>query len=481
MKKRHGEISPLGLAFSLAIGLVMWLIPAPEGLAPNAWHLLAIFLATIVGIVIKAAPMGSLSVVAMALCAATQVLAPGNPGDSITGALSGFSNATIWLIVSAFFVARSVIACGLGTRMALLFVRVFGRSTLGLAYGLGLTDLALSPFIPSNTARAAGIIYPITKSICENSGSRTEDPATHHRVGSYLALTGYNMNLAVSVVFFTGAAPNAMAVKLASSQGTQLSWTGWLIATALPALVGVALVPLVIYLLNPPEVKKTPDAPALAARQLKDLGLITRTEKITLGVFALMITGWIFAGSIMNATTVALFGLAILLLTGCLTWEQMKSEKTAWDTLVWFAALVMMGTKLNELGFVSWFGNGVGGWLKSLGVGTFFAFTLLGTLYALSHYMFASGTAHAASMFAVFFGVGMTLNLPAVPLLVFLGSIPTLFGCLTHYGNGPAPVYFGSGYVTLKTWWTVGLALGAMHLLVWVTVGFAWWKALGLW
>lgn len=472
------EVQPLWLAVSVLVGVVLWFVPAPEGLALPAWHLFAIFVATIVAIITKAAPMGAVSVIAMALCAATQVVAPGEPSEAIANALSGFSNGTIWLIVSAFFAARAVIASGLGQRLAYLFVRAFGRSTLGLAYGLGLADLLTSPAIPSNTARS-GYIYPVMKAIAETSGSRTEDPSSHRRIGAYLALACYNLNLAVSVIFYTGAAPNAMAAKLAGDLGVHVSWGSWLAATALPGLVGAILVPLVLYVTYPPELKKTPEAPTMAAEELKRLGRVSRNEWVTLGVFALMIALWVAGDQLMSATTVALLGLGVLLVTGALTWEQMKSEKAAWDTLTWFAALVMMGTYLNKLGFIGWFGQQVGGNMN--GMNTAVAFAVLTGVYALSHYMFASGTAHAAAMFSVFMAVGLSLGLPGVPLLVFLGAIPTLMGCLTHYGNGPAPLYFGAGYVELGAWWRNGLVLGVMFMLVWLLVGPLWWNIVGVW
>lgn len=484
-KKRHAgagllgpEVQPPWVAASLLVGVLMWFVPVPSGLTAPAWHLFAIFLATIVAIITKAAPMGSVSVVAMALCAATRVVAPGSPSDAISNALSGFSNGTIWLIVSAFFAARAVIASGLGQRLAFLFVRVFGRSTLGLAYGLGLADLLTSPAIPSNTARS-GYIYPVMKAISETSGSHTEDPATHRRIGAYLAMACYNLNLAVSVIFFTGAAPNAMAAKLAADLGVHVAWGSWLAATVVPGLVGAILVPIVLYVIYPPELKKTPEAPRMAAEELKKLGRVSRNEWVTLGVFAFMIALWVAGDKLMNATTVALLGLGILLLSGALTWEQMKAEKAAWDTLTWFAALVMMGTYLNKLGFIGWFGKLVGGHMH--GMNTVVAFAVLTSVYALSHYLFASGTAHAASMFAVFMGVGLSLGLPGVPLLAFLGAIPTLMGCLTHYGNGPAPLYFGAGYVEMRAWWRNGLVLGVMFLLVWLVIGPVWWNIIGVW
>ena len=463
----------------LVVGLITWFIPTPSGLEPAAWHLFAIFLATIVGIIGKAAPMGALSVIAMALCAATGVVAPdGDAGDRISQALSGFSNSTIWLIVSAFFAARAVIASGLGERLAYLFVKVFGRSTIGLAYGLGLADLLTSPAIPSNTARS-GYVYPVMMSVARAFGSEPGRPETHRRLGSYLALTTYNLNLAVSVIFFTGAAPNAMASRLAAVAGVQVSWPGWLMASVVPGLIGVIAVPLVIYRLNRPEIRRTPDASAMASRELRRLGPVTAHEWTTLAVFVCMIVLWVIGDSFMSATTVALLGLGALLLTGALTWEQMKAEKSAWDTLTWFAALVMMGTALNDLGFIGWLGEHVGGMMG--GLGTIIAFAALTGVYALTHYLFASGTAHTASMFSVFLGVGLALGLPGVPLTVLLGAIPTLMGCLTHYGNGPAPLYFGSGYVELGAWWRTGLVLGVVHMAIWLVAGPIWWNVIGVW
>lgn len=475
-----GEVHLVPLTVSVGVGICLWLVPTPSGLAPNAWHLMSIFVATIIGIVGKAAPMGSLSIAAIALCASSRVLAPGDTGESITASLSGFSNSTIWLIVSAFFIARSVISSGLGERLAYLFIRIFGRNSLGLAYGLGLADLTLSPAIPSNTARAGGVVYPIMKSIISTSGGKPSDPSTHRSLASYLTLTTYNLDLAASVIFFTGAAPNAMGVKLAEAANVPaLSWGGWFMVACVPGLLGFVLVPIILHRIFPPETRKTPEAPRQAAQKLHELGPITRHEWITLSVFVLIIALWIIGDDLMSSTTVAFIGLAALLLTGALTWDQMKSEKAAWDTLVWFSALVMMGTYLNKLGFISWFGSRVKGPLE--GLSPTVAFIALVCVYAASHYMFASGTAHAASMFAVFLGIGVALGLPTAPLIVLLSAIPTLMGCLTHYGNGPAPLFFGTGFVSIRDWWRCGLVIGLMHLAIWLTVGTLWWHVIGVW
>ena len=247
------EIQIKPLAITIIVGIIIWFVPVPEGVKPNAWHLLAIFIATIVGIILKAASMGTMAIIGITLCAVTQVLAPGEPGKAITNALSGFGNSTIWLIGLAFFIARGFIKTGLGTRLAYNFIKMFGKSTLGLAYGLNIADLILAPAIPSNTARAGGVIFPIMKSIAVNMGSVPEKPETHRKIGAFLTLSSYNANMITSVMFLTATASNPMAQKFAHDLGVNITWGSWALAAAIPGLTCFLVVPLFLYKTFPPE------------------------------------------------------------------------------------------------------------------------------------------------------------------------------------------------------------------------------------
>jgi DASS family divalent anion:Na+ symporter len=474
------EINLKSFAITLVVGLVIWFIPVPEGVKPNAWHLLAIFIATIAGIILKAAPMGTMAMLGITLCAATQVLAPGDPVKSITNALSGFGNSTIWLIGLAFFIARGFIKTGLGNRLAYSFIRLFGKSTLGLAYGLNTADLILAPAIPSNTARAGGVIFPIMKSIAVNMGSDPEKPETHRKIGAFLTLSSYNANMITSVMFLTATASNPMAQKFAHDLGVDITWGSWAMAAAIPGLLCFLLVPLFLYKFYPPELKQTKEAPAMAAAKLKEMGKISLQEWLMVATFIILLVLWIF-GNLMSvdATTGALIGLCILLLCGVLTWEDVKSEKGAWDTIVWFSALVMMGSYLNSLGLISWFGHLVGG--KMAHLSWQLAFPVIILVYSYCHYMFASATAQVAAMYSVFLAVGIAVGIPGPMLAIFLGACPTLMGSLTHYGHGPAPIFFGSTYVDMRDWWKQGFFISVLFLLVWFIAGGLWWKVIGLW
>lgn len=140
------------LAVTVAVALNLWFIPPPAGVKPAAWHLFAIFAATIFGVIAKPLPIGAVTILGVVALILTNTVPLGR-------ALSGFSNPTIWLIVIAFFISRGFIKTGLGKRIAYLFVAALGKRTLGLSYGLIATDLVLAPAIPSNTARAGGVVF----------------------------------------------------------------------------------------------------------------------------------------------------------------------------------------------------------------------------------------------------------------------------------------------------------------------------------
>lgn len=472
------EINIRNVAITIAIAVVLWFIPVPKGVTEDAWHLFAIFAATILGIILKAAPMGTMCMLALGVTALTQVLAPGDAGKSITKALTGFGDKVIWLIGISFFIARGFIKTGLGNRIAFLFIRIFGKSSLGLAYGLGLADMCLAPAIPSNTARGGGIIYPIMKSMAINFGSLPDKEETHRKLGSFLTLNSYYMNLIASSMFLTGTASNPMCQKFAANLGINITWMSWAEAGFLPGLVAFFVVPFVLYKLYPPELKKTEDAPKVAAQKLKEMGPISKNEWLMLLAFFILLGLWIFGGALsIDATTTAFIGLTLLLLTSVLTWDDVKSEKGAWDTIVWFAVLVMMASSLNDLGFIGWFS----GLIKTeiSGLSWQVAFPVIVIVYFFSHYIFASATAHVAAMYAALLGVGVAVGVPPMLLAMMLGFVGSIYGVLTQYGHGPAPVFFGSGYVDLKAWWLRGLEIGVVLLIIYMVVGGLWMKVIG--
>lgn len=462
---------PVPLVIVVAIGAVIWFSPPPEGVTQQAWQLLAVFVATVVGFIVKPLPMGAVAIIGITVIALTGTL-------GIRDALSGFSHNVIWLIGAAFFISRAVIKTGLGARLAYQLMRLLGRKTLGLSYGLGIADLILAPAMPSNTAREGGIIMPLVRSVATVYDS---DPAkgTERKIGSFLMLTAFQINVITSAMFMTAMAANPLIAQFAADAGVHISWGDWFLAALVPGAVSFIVIPLFVYTFYGPEIRDTPAARELAEAKLRDMGPISTGEWITAGVIVLLLTLWIGGQAFsINATTAAFVGLGVLLLTGVLTWQDMLNEKGAWDTIVWFAALVMMATQLNALGFIPWFGSTVGDMVSGLEWTT--AFAILALVYFYSHYFFASQTAHISAKYAPFLAIALTVGTPPLLAALVLAFFSNLFSSITHYANGPAPVVFGTGYVSMGAWWTAGGAISVVNIAIWVGVGWFWWRAIGI-
>ena len=466
------------------ISAFLWLfVLPPDGISLEGWRTSIIFVATIACIVAEIMPIGAIGLLAITIFAVLRPSGAASATESIKIALSELNSTLIWLIVIAFMIARGFIKTGLSKRIAYYLVKILGRNTLGLAYGLSVTDIALAPAIPSTTARAGGVIYPIAEALAINFNSNPKDDS-RNRIGTFLMLTISHINDITSAMFLTAFTGNLLAAKLVtSSLGITLGWGQWFIAAIAPCLASFIIIPLVIYFLTNPELKKTPEAPKLATEELKKMGPVTGKEIIMGSTVILLLVFWIFGNKLdIDSTTTAFIGLTLLILTGVLSWDDIKGEKAAWDTLIWFAALLMMAGQVNKLGVTKWLGNTIGNAIEGhLGESSWvLVIIILCTVYVYLHYFFASGNAHIAALFPVFLSVAIALGVPQMIAIFALVVCTNYFGSITQFANARNPLLFAEGFVPVKTWWKVGFICSIVNLMIVFTIGLLWWKIIGL-
>ncbi|KAL0342939.1 UNVERIFIED_CONTAM: Dicarboxylate transporter 2.1, chloroplastic [Sesamum angustifolium] len=299
----------------------------------------------------------------------------------------------------------------------------------------------------------------------------------------YTHLAIHPCNNSTSAFFLTAAAQNLLCIKLAESLGVKIpnQWVTWLKVSCLPALISVLATPVIVYKIYPPEIKTTPDAPAMAKRKLEQMGPIKRDEWVMIGTLLLTVALWVAGEALDMASVVAaMLGLSVLLLFGVLDWDDCLGEKQAWDTLAWFGVLVGMATQLTALGVIPWMSKCVADFLKSLSLSWFGAFSILQISYFFIHYLFASQTAHVGALYSAFLGMHLASKVPDLLAALALAYNTNLFGALTHYSSGQAAVYYGAGYVDLRDVFKLGIAMALINIVIWALVAAAWWKILGL-
>lgn len=223
-----------------------------------------------------------------------------------------------------------------------------------LCYSIIFCDLILAPATPSNTARAGGIITPIIESLAKTFNSNPND-GTARKIGSFLIFSEFHGNIITSAMFMTAMTANPLARSLAESFGIDITWSSWFLAALVPGIISLIVIPLVIYKLYPPKIKATPNAPKVAEDALKNMGKMKKAEILMALIFITVLILWIVGSLInINPTLTAFIGLSLLLIFKILNWDDVKSEKGAWDILIWFSVLVMMADQLNKLGLISY-------------------------------------------------------------------------------------------------------------------------------
>lgn len=479
----------------LAVGVTIWLLPRPAGITPQAWRLLAIFLATITGSIVRPIPGGGVVLLGVTAVAITGAL-------PIREALGGYADPIVWMVLAAFFISRAMMKTGLGRRIALLFIRAIGRHSLGLGYALISTDFILASIIPSNGARSGGVIFPIAKSLSETYESTPGETA--RKLGAFLMVLCYQCDVIICAMFLTGQASNVLIAKFAQqTAGVELTYGRWFIGAIVPGLISLIVIPQILYRIFPPEIKHTPAAAEFARAELKEMGPMKWQEWLLAVVFVVVAAMWITRGlsgflpsvaqvvpsarligaltyfSALDYAIPPLLGVGALLVSGVLEWSDLIGERGAWDVFIWYGGLVRMAEALGETGITKRFAEAAGaltvGWIWWV------ALAVLLLIYFYAHYGFASITAHASAMYTPFLVVTLAAGAPTYVAVLALAYFSNLDASLTHYGTTPAPIWFGADYVKQRTWWWLGLIVSVPNILIWTIFGFAWWKLLGWW
>ncbi len=465
----------------IVVAIVLAVIPAPAGLAQHAWYFFAIFAGVIVGLMLEPIPGAAIGLIAVTLVTVLAEWVLYSPAElakpgfkaanaALNWALDGFSNGTVWLIFGAFMFALGYEKTGLGRRIALLLVKAMGRKTLTLGYAVAAADALLAPFTPSNTARSGGTIFPVIRNLPPLYDSKPNDPSAR-RIGSYIMWTAIAATCVTSSMFLTALAPNLLAVELVrKTVHVEISWMQWFVSFLPVGFVLLVAVPFLGYVLYPPEVKEGTEVPAWAARELQTMGPLTTREIILAILVLIALALWIFGGDFLNATTAALVVISLMLLTKVVTWDDMLSNKQAWNTFAWFATLVALADGLNKTGFVKWFADTIATHMS--GFSPTIAAIVLVLIFFFTHYMFASVTAHTTAMLPVMLAVGSTIpNMEMEQFALMLVLTLGIMGILTPYGTGPSPVYYGSGYLPAADYWRLGAIFGVIYIIVFLLIG----------
>lgn len=450
----------------LAFVLLLWLLPA-TGMAPAAARVAAVAVLMAGLWISEAIPIPATALLPIALFPTLGVL----PVGQVTAA---YANHLIYLFMGGFLIAMAIERWQLHRRMALHTVRLVGDSPARLVLGFMLATALLSAWI-SNTAASMMMVTMGLALLAQRGDGDQDGFATALMLGiAYGASIG-------GVATLIGTPPNAiLAGILESRHGISIGFMQWMAFAAPLALLMLLLTWLYLTRLACPLSGGTSaEGRQLVRRQLAQLGPMGRQEKAVLGVFLLVVSGWLLRGltelgGLVSDSVIAIGGALLLFFIPAdlergeflLDWE--SASKLPWDIIVLFGGGFALAAGFAESGLTLWLGerlSGLSGMPPLL-------LLLVSVLLVIFLTELTSNTATASMLLPVLGGFALAMQTSPLSLMVG-GALAASFAFMLPVATPPNAIVFASRRVSIPQMVRAGIWMNLMATLL--VVGFVQW------
>ncbi|MDR2074733.1 MAG: anion permease [Holosporales bacterium] len=460
----HKDIKIVPLLLIVLCAAVIWfIVPSPTGLSVKAWHMLIIFAASMIGIMMDIIPLCGTLFLSLLFSALTGTI------DIKTQGVSGFAAFVPWLIFFVVAMSKAITNSTISVRIAYFFIKTFGKNIIGLSYSLTLAELVLATILPSNTARGASIGLPLTTSLAKYIGSSVKG-ASEKDVGSFLSFVYVCSNSVCSAMFLTAMISNAIIADTAAKSGLSLNWISWLGYTCVPCLIILAIVPIVLYFLSPPRVMSMGMVQEAIRQKEKDLGPLSTNEKYVLCVFGGMLLMWILADVIrIDIMTTTIMGLCIFLLLGIFKVKDVLGDSAILNPVITIGILISYANCLSEFGVIDWFNNEIKGVVELCP--DYLKLHALSIVYFLTHYFFSGEGSRIIALNLPFVLTGLSLGIDKTSLITTLAVFSSFSDMLAHYTCPASILLFSNGYMTAGKRMGIGIVISAIMITLWFMLG----------
>ena len=473
-----------GLLLSVVVGIIIWFYPVPAAMTATQHKLLSIFGGAIVLWITIGVNFAVSTVITTCLLYfwvgnVTGAMKDGALVRSTDFALSAFSGASLWLLVTGFVISIAMTQTGVAKRLSLYMIKAFGRTPFGAIMASMMTSFIIAPVTPANTARTAAML-PIIEGIAQSYGA----VPGKSNFGRALALSAAFAGNITGSAFLTGtiANPAALSAVIAAvGVSTYTSWSYWAMASAPTNLIILFLAGWLLIKVFPPEVKEIPGGLMSIEKELTAMGPMSSAEKRAILYFVIALALWAtdrFHG--FNSTMIAFLVSALIFFPGIgvLNWRGTQNS-LPWELFMYFGGVLTLGDALMRSKSIEFVIKGL---LSSLGLESIPMMTLMILLMGFtifSHMVWSTTTAMAGVMLPIYVGIAQALGFDVakfcLPLAIMIGY--ALFLPFNTMGN---IIFLGTGFYTVSEQLKASLILGAIIWVMWIITAFTWWKIIGL-
>ena len=453
------EIKIFRLISIIVVATLAWIFLHPvAGLSDKALHMIIIFVATMTGVMLEVCSTVAFLLMSMLIANLTGTI-------EVKEGFCGFSNIVPWLLFLVLSLATAITKTSLGMRLAYIFMKFFGKGINGLSYSIILTELFVAPVLPSNTARAASIGYPLVTSLAKYISEHVKN-VTEKSIGSYLNLLYSSSNAVCSSLFLTAMISNAIIVEVMYENNIHMTWLSWTKFAIVPGLLILALIPFVVRIFSPQKTSDLGDIQAKAKNNYEMLGKLSKDEKCIITTFSIMLVMWIFAEIIhIPVLVTTLLGLCVFYSLGIINIKDILSSNGTFNAVITLGIIISYVNCLTTFGAIDWFNKII---TNSIGdFSPFVAFFVLSVVYFFAHYFFTGEGSRIIALYSSFFSIGISLGIDKIIVSMTLAVFSSMSSILTHYSGPVAILMFSTGYVSPKKWFANGTTLALVIMCIW--------------
>jgi sodium-dependent dicarboxylate transporter 2/3/5 len=438
-KNRTRIIKNTLLLLGLACGLVILILPPPEGLTPQGMRCLGVAVICFSLWVLQFIPLAATSLLAIVLLPAFNILGR-------TQVFSFFGNSAVFFLLGVFILSGAIIHTGLSKRLAFIFIQGFGRSPKGLLFGVTFTSSLFALFMPCHAV--AAMMFPVVLEL--TTALRLEKGRSNLGKSLFLALAWGSVVGGIGT--YLGGARVPLAVEfLREAYGRNVDFMTWAAAATPIAAVLTVLVYFVIARFFPSERKDVTAAKDLFSVELKRIRHMSANEIKTAFVAGIAILLWIFGGHNIGLAIVSIAAAVAVFVFRIARWNDV-SDYINWGIIVMYGGAIALGKSLYETKAIEWVVA------HTLGSAALSPFLLIVILSALSTLITEAISNAAAVVIMVPLSFGFVAQTGLSPELLTLAvTIPAGLAFCLPVGSPPNAIAFASGYFKVKDMFLPGL------------------------
>ncbi len=451
------------IVLAVVVILAILLSPTPDGLTRQGQSALAILAMCFILWTTAAIPLSVTSLVAIALLPLLGVMREGE-------AFSLFGNRAVFFILGAFILAGGMMASGLSTRIALLFLRRFDRSPKSLLSGIVLSCAFMALWMPEHAV--AAFMFPIVLEIARALDLRPRES----NYGKALFLSMAWGCVVGGVATLLGGARNALAIGiLAEKYGQSISFTEWVVAVFPVTAILVVVVHVVVFRFFKPEIDDVKPARDVLETKVGQLGAMSSTEKRVLAVMLVTVVFWVVFSGSLGLATIAIMGAAALFIIQAMTWHDVE-KYVNWGVILMYGGAIALAKALEITGAAKWL---VTSFLEPYRLGPFALLAVIGLISIILTEAMSNAAVVALVLPVAFELLDAGKGLSPIAA-VFAVAVPAGLAFTLPIGTPPNAIAYSARYHRLRDSLRVGVLLNIIALLTFLAVARFYWPHLGI-